>query len=146
VLASDPLEQRVQQRLVLARQQRQHLAGLGEQPFDHGAGDVVEAVAAGEVTIASRDVELDGVAIRKGEWLGLVEGKPVAGGTSFEEVAYAVVEGLVAEPRGLLTLLVGDDEPPLDGLLERIAASHPGLELDVQEGGQPHYHLLLSAE
>jgi len=110
------------------------------------ATPVNDAVATGEVTIASRDVELDGVAIRKGEWLGLVEGKPVAGGTSFEEVSYAVVAGLLAEPRGLLTLLVGDDEPPLGDFLERIAAAHPGLELDVQEGGQPHYHLLLSAE
>jgi hypothetical protein len=45
-----------------------------------------------------------------------------------------------------LTLLVGDDEPPLGGFLERIAAEHPRLELDVHEGGQPHYHLLLSAE
>ena len=26
------------------------------------------------------------------------------------------------------------------------AAEHPRLELDVHEGGQPHYHLLLSAE
>ncbi len=108
--------------------------------------EAIDAVATGEVTIASRDVQLDGVSIRKGEWLGLVEGKPVEGGTSFEDVAYAVVERLLAEPRGLLTLLVGDDEPPLDGLLERIAAEHPRLELDVHAGGQPHYHLLLSAE
>jgi DAK2 domain fusion protein YloV len=108
--------------------------------------EAIDTVATGEVTIASRDVQLDGVSIRKGEWLGLVEGKPVEGGTSFEDVAYAVVEGLLAEPRGLLTLLVGDDKPPLDGFLERIAAEHPRLELDVHEGGQPHYHLLLSAE
>ena len=58
----------------------------------------------------------------------------------------AVVEQLLAEPRGLLTVLVGEDEPPLDGLLERIANAYPELEVDVQQGGQPHYHLLLSAE
>ena len=46
----------------------------------------------------------------------------------------------------MLTLLTGADEQPLDGLLERIAAAHPSLEVDVQEGGQPHYPLLLSAE
>jgi hypothetical protein len=106
----------------------------------------VDAVATGEVTIASRDVHLDGVEIRKGEWLGLAAGKPVAGGTSFEEVAYAVVERLLEEPRDLLTLLVGDDEQPLGGLLERISAAHPGIEAYVHVGGQPHYHLLLSAE
>jgi len=98
------------------------------------------------VTIASRDVEWNGVAIRKGQWLGLADGDPVAGGESFDDVATAVVERLLAEPRDVLTLLTGADEQPLDGLLERIAAAHPSLEVDVQEGGQPHYPLLLSAE
>ena len=108
--------------------------------------EAVDAIADGEVTISSRDVELDGLALRKGEWLGLAEGKAVAAGAGFDDVAYAVVEQLLAEPRGLLTVLVGEDEPPLDGLLERIANAYPELEVDVQQGGQPHYHLLLSAE
>jgi uncharacterized protein len=106
----------------------------------------VAAVATGEVTVASRDVDLDGIAIRKGDWLGLADGSPVVGGRGFEDVVSAVVARLLAEPRDLLTLLVGEGSPPLDGLLERIAAEHPELEVDVQEGGQPHYALLLSAE
>ncbi len=108
--------------------------------------EAVAAVAAGEVTVASRDVRLNGVSIREGEWLGLADGDPVAGGADFVEVAAAVVERLCAEPRGLLTLLTGEDPPALDGLLEWIAAAHPELEVDVQDGGQPHYPLLLAAE
>jgi dihydroxyacetone kinase-like predicted kinase len=46
----------------------------------------------------------------------------------------------------VLTLLTGDEAPALDGLLDRIRTKHPELELDVHEGGQPHYPLLLSAE
>ena len=89
---------------------------------DENAAEMDEAIAAvatGEVTVASRDVELDGLAVRKGAWLGLAEGEPVAGGEDFDEVAGAVVERLLAEPRGVLTLLTGEDEPPLDGLLAR---------------------------
>ena len=108
--------------------------------------EAVGAVVAGEVTMASRDVQLNGVAIRKGEWLGLADGEPVAGGTDFAEVAEAVVARLLEQPRGLLTLLTGAEEPPLDGLLERIATAYPDVEVDVQAGGQPHYHLLLAAE
>ena len=121
----------------------------GDRPAGENAAGMRESVAAvatGEVTVASRDVEWNGVAIRKGEWLGLADGEPVAGGPSFDEVAAAVVGRLLAEPRDVLTLLTGADEPPLDGLLGRIAAAHPSLEVDVQEGGQPHYPLLLSAE
>jgi DAK2 domain fusion protein YloV len=108
--------------------------------------DVVEAVATGEVTIASRDVELDGLPIRKGNWFGLVANEPVAEGTSFDEVADAVVDRLLAEPRDVLTLLKGEDAPGLDGFLTRLRERHPEVEVDVQEGGQPHYPLLLSAE
>ena len=62
--------------------------------------EAAAAVATGEVTRASRDVELNGVAIRSGDWLGLADGEPVAGGDDFVEVAFAVVERLLAEPRG----------------------------------------------
>ena len=89
---------------------------------------------------------MNGVAVRKGAWLGLANGQPVAGGPDFEEVAAMVAEQLLSEPRGVLTLLTGADEPELDGLIKRIGERHPDLELEVAAGGQPHYPLLLSAE
>jgi uncharacterized protein len=104
------------------------------------------AVATGEVTRASRDVELDGLAIRNGDWLGLADGEPVAGGDDFADVAFGVVTRLLAEPRAVLTLVTGADPQPLNGLVERLASSHPELEVEVHEGGQPHYPLLLGAE
>ena len=107
---------------------------------------VAAGVASGEVTHASRDVDLDGLAVRSGEWLGLADGEPVAGGDDFTDVALEVVARLLAEPRAVLTLLAGADPPPLDGLVERIASAYPDLEVEVHEGGQPHYPLLLGAE
>ena len=121
----------------------------GQRTAAENAAEMREAVAAvdtGEVTIASRDVQLNGLSIRKGDWLGLYDGEPIAGGDSFDEAAWAVVDRLLARPRDLLTLLVGEDEQPLDGLLERISSAHPDVDVDVQRGGQPHYPLLLSAE
>jgi dihydroxyacetone kinase-like predicted kinase len=108
--------------------------------------EAVEAVATGAVTLASRDVSLNGVDVRAGKWLGLAEGVPVAGGESFDAVVEEVLARLLDEPRGVLTLLTGEDAPVLDGVLAGIAESHPDLELEVHQGGQPHYHLLLSAE
>ena len=108
--------------------------------------EAVDAVATGAVTVASRDVNLNGVAVRKGKWLGLVDGEPFVGGETFDDVARAVLDRLLAEPRGVLTLLTGDEPPALDALLAGLASDHPELELDVHAGGQPHYPLLLSAE
>jgi DAK2 domain fusion protein YloV len=108
--------------------------------------EAIAAVATGEVTIASRDVTVEGIDIKSGHWLGLAADRPVAAHDDFEDVAFAVADALLAGSRSLLTLLVGQEAPALDDLLARIEAAHPDVEIDVQDGGQPHYHLLLSAE
>jgi DAK2 domain fusion protein YloV len=108
--------------------------------------DALGGVATGAVTVASRDVHLNGLDVRKGAWLGLAEGEPVAGGDAFDEVVRAVLARLMTQPRGLLTLLTGDEAPELDALLAELAVAYPELELEVHEGGQPHYPLLLAAE
>jgi uncharacterized protein len=121
----------------------------GTRPAAENAAAMREAIASvatGEVTIASRDAVLDGLAIRKGNYFGLAGGDPVAEGKSFEEVARAVVERLLAEPREVLTLLRGADAPELGPLVAELTKRHPELEVDVQDGGQPHYPLLVSAE
>jgi fatty acid kinase len=53
---------------------------------------------------------------------------------------------LLAEPRGVVTLLTGEDEVDLEPVLANLRADHPELELEVHSGGQPHYPLLVSAE
>ena len=57
--------------------------------------EALEQVATGEVTVASRDVELDGVTVRKGAWLGLADGTAVASSPDFDEVAGAVADRLL---------------------------------------------------
>ena len=103
-------------------------------------------VATGEVTIASRDVTLDGIDVRKGAWLGLADGAAVASGQSFDAVAGAVAERLLDGGREMLTLLTGVDEPALATLVGELGARHPDVEIEIHAGGQPHYPLLLSAE
>ena len=108
--------------------------------------ETLDSVVTGAVTIASRDVQLNGVAVEAGKWLGLAEGEAVAGGETFDDAARAVLETLLREPRGVLTLLTGERAPALDRLVEELRAAHPDLEVDVHDGGQPHYPLLLAAE
>lgn len=107
----------------------------------------LEEMATGEVTIASRDAELDGVSIREGAFLGRVDGSAVAAGDELEIVALDVVERMLASgARSWLGILVGEGAPPLDGLVSELRERHPGLSLDVRDGDQPHYPLLVVAE
>jgi DAK2 domain fusion protein YloV len=108
--------------------------------------DALEAVATGALTVSSRDAEPDGVPVRSGEWLGLVEGEAVAAAEDFDEVARVVLERLLDEPRDLVTVLTGEGAPSLDELRAWLEAEYPDVELEIEEGGQPHYALLLSAE
>lgn len=103
-------------------------------------------IVTGEVTTASRDADLDGLSVRQGEYLGLLNGHAVAAGPTFAEIARSVADGLLEEPRDVLTLLAGDGAPQLNGLVDELATRHPDLEIELHEGGQPHYQLLLSAE
>src|SRR6266545_1262327 len=76
-------------------------AGLaGMLAYDPAAGaeanaaameEAAAAVATGAVTVASRKISVDGLEIGRGAYLGLADGEPVAGGTSFDAVAGAVV-------------------------------------------------------
>jgi DAK2 domain fusion protein YloV len=111
--------------------------------------DMLEALAStvtGEVTIASRDTELDGVAIRKGAYLGLVDGTAVAADQDLDSVGLQVAERLLEGDRGWLAVLVGADAPPVEGLLEAIRRAHPEVDVERHEGDQPHYPLLMVAE
>ena len=69
----------------------------------------------------------------------------VSGEAAVAEV-WPVLERLLGEPRGLLTVLTGAGAPPLDALLARLAASYPELEVQVYDGGQASPELLLGAE
>jgi DAK2 domain fusion protein YloV len=95
---------------------------------------------------AADAVVAGGVHLRDGRFAGVVDGERLAEGTSFDEVVRPVLDRLLAEPHGLLTVLTGADAPRLDGLVAELAATHPGLEVEVHEGGQAGYCVLLGAE
>ncbi len=108
--------------------------------------EAIGSVATAAVTTASRDVDLNGLEVREGDYLGLLEDEPVVGGESFDEVASAVIDALLSSPHDTMTVLTGADAPEIDDLVDAVAVRHPEVEVDVQAGGQPHYHLLISAE
>ena len=106
----------------------------------------LEGAATGEITVASRDASLDGVDIRAGAYLGLVDDVAVVSGEDLDVVLDEVVDRVLAGGQGFLTILTGADAPPLDGLVSSLEERHPGLEVEIHEGGQPHYPLLLVAQ
>jgi uncharacterized protein len=131
-------------------------AGLGAMvcfdpalPADENAAQMEDGAAgvrAGAVTRASRDAVVGGLSVEEGQYLGLIEGEPVTAGPVLQPVARDVLEGLLEPGADVLTILVGDAAEGVDDLVSFLEEEHPGLEIEVHEGGQPHYLLLFSAE
>jgi dihydroxyacetone kinase-like predicted kinase len=108
------------------------------------------AVRTGELTTAVRDATADGVAVHQGDYLALVDGRIVASRPAAEAALRELVEQLLDGGAEILTVLRGegcaDLGERLQAVLDGLADAHPGLDIEVHEGGQPHYPVLLSAE
>jgi fatty acid kinase len=103
-------------------------------------------VAAAEITRASRSATVDSVEVREGDYLALLGGRAFATGSDVWAALDPLLERFATDGLSFVQVLRGDGAPEAEAIADRYASRAPGLELDVQWGGQPHYPLLLSAE
>jgi len=108
----------------------------------------LDTVRSGEVTIATRSVEIDGVKVQEGQVIGLLDGRLAASGDDLESVVFDLLEQAGAAQAELVTLYYGADLPVKEAnrLADRVRQRHPSLEVELVEGGQPHYQLIFSVE
>jgi dihydroxyacetone kinase-like predicted kinase len=104
------------------------------------------AVRSGAVALASRSASIGPFEVEQGQFLGFVEGEPVTAGPTLDPVAREVVDLLLQADTEVLTIFLGEETGETDALVEAIRTAHPELEVEVHEGGQPHYLLLFGAE
>ena len=110
-------------------------------------GAAAAAVTSAEVTRAVRSARVDGIDVREGDWIALVEGTVTDVAPTIEAVVAAVTGRLLAAGPALVTALLGDgDDGDARGAVATVATAHPLVEFDIRDGGQPHHSLLLGAE
>jgi uncharacterized protein len=103
-------------------------------------------VRSGAVTRASRAAVVGDLAVEEGQFLGLLDGEPVAVGPLLQPVAREVLERLLEANADVLTILYGENAEGVEDLAAFVQEENPELEVEVLEGGQPHYPLLFGAE
>jgi uncharacterized protein len=108
----------------------------------------LDNVRAGEITTATRSVEIDGVKVETGQVIALLDGKLVASASSVEEACLALLEKAGADEDELITLLYGEElaHAEANRIADVIRNKYPNQEVEVQEGGQPHYQFIVSVE
>lgn len=100
------------------------------------------------VSRASRNASIDGVTVRSGEFIGLLDGDLRAAGDDPVHVVLDLLAQSDPEQAELVTIFIG--EPAGPDLGERVTAAvneaYPDLAVEVSVGGQPHYDLIISVE
>jgi DAK2 domain fusion protein YloV len=105
-------------------------------------------VDAGEITTATRSVEINGVEVEAGELIGLLNGKLLVRGKTVSEATLDLLEKADMQSKERVTLFFGNNisREEVDAISEQIQERYPKHEVEVHEGGQPHYHFLISLE
>ncbi len=105
-------------------------------------------VATGEITRATRTVEIDGIKVAEGALLGLVDGRLCASGPEMDDILEPILEGMEMEEREILSIYYGQDVTVADAEAfgQQIEARYPDVEIELLPGGQSHYFYILGAE
>ena len=107
-----------------------------------------ERVQTIEVTHAVRDTRSNGLKVKKGDVIGLINEKLEFAGSDYADVVNKALGKLGPNSYELVTVYRGEgaSEADLASLRSSIQSSYPGLEVEVQQGGQQHYPFILSVE
>ena len=110
--------------------------------------EVLSTVSTLEVTHAVRDTNIEGVEIKKDEFMGIRNGKIVVSNLSLNTVLEELLEKSIDEDTEIVTLYLGEEstEEYTDFLEQLIEEKYPNVEVELIESGQPVYPYIIGVE
>lgn len=122
-----------------------------ETPLQRNTEQMATAAAkvkTGEITNAVRGGKSGDLRFRKGDLIGIADGDIRVVGHKLASTAARLVEKMLGPEDEALTLIVGGgaDRAQVERVVAKLARRHPGLDIDVQQGGQPLYPLIIGVE
>jgi len=110
--------------------------------------DAVNDVETGEITIATRSVEVDNVQVEKGQVIALHNGKLISSSQTIDEACEALLAAADTNDYERITFFYGEDieTGQVNQLADKVRSIYPDHEIEVHEGGQPHYQLIIAIE
>ena len=129
-----------------------NILSVDKTPIPKEVADEMNAalndVETGEITTATRSVEIDGVNVKEGQIISLLNGKLVLASGNLKDATLGLLKKAHADHFGLITLFFGSDvsRMEVDTIADSIRKKFPKQEIEVQDGGQPHYQFIISIE
>ncbi len=115
---------------------------------EEAMNEAITEVHTGEITVATRTVEIEGVQVEKGEVIGLYDGKLTISASSVEEALKALFGKVDMGEFERITLFYGEGmtQTRVNTLVDQVRKDYPAHEIEVHDGGQPHYQLIIAFE
>ncbi len=107
-----------------------------------------EGVKSVEITTVVRDTKLGRIKLQKGDFVALIDGNIKITDRSLDQVVFDSLQAANAEKADIITLYYGDEvsSEKANKLLESLREKYPELEIELIQGGQPHYPYIISVE
>ncbi|MDS0980904.1 fatty acid kinase catalytic subunit FakA [Staphylococcus hominis] len=108
----------------------------------------LETVKSGSITFAVRDTKIDGVDVKKDEFMGLAESKIVTSNADEFKTITSLLSTLLNEESEILTVITGEDAQSdmTIQLEEWVENEYPDVEIEIHKGDQPIYPYLFAVE
>lgn len=105
-------------------------------------------VKSGSVTYAVRDTSIDGIEIKKDDFMGISEGKIIVSDSNLDSVTEKLAKQLVDSEAEIVTILFGEDVTAADAekLGQFIETLNGDVEVEIHEGKQPLYPFIIAVE
>ena len=110
--------------------------------------EAINEVHTGEITIATRSVEIEGVEVEKGQVIALYDGKLVSSAATIEGAIDALFQQANLDAIERITFFYGEGitQQQVNKLGDHVREKYPDKDLEIHEGGQPHYQLIIAFE
>jgi DAK2 domain fusion protein YloV len=107
-----------------------------------------QRIQTAEITTAVRAVQIDGLRVREGDIIGLINGNLAVAGSSLDQVIDDLLQRMHVERYEVITIYYGEGttEAHAQEVAARMKRRHSHLEIEVVDGGQPYYAYIFSAE
>ncbi len=105
-------------------------------------------VESGELTRATRSVDLNGVTVHEGQVIGLHNGDLVLADDTIEDGLLDLLKDINAEDYEQITIFYGNGltEEEVKPYIDAVKDAYPDLDVECHYGGQPHYYFSIAVE
>lgn len=108
----------------------------------------ISYVKTGEVTYAVRDTQMDGIDIKKNDFMAITDGKLSNVGNKKNEVVMEMIHKMVDDESAIISIYYGEDTKEKDAskLAAKIEEEFEDLDVELHFGGQAVYYYIISVE